>query len=414
VASEALGINVLGALTLAIDVGALAAWAGLGARRRTVSPVWLAVLFTFALPLERIFQRSIGYLLQSVSAAGACGLLSLGDGTVTCLGVRILMNGREALVDLPCSGSRGLIVLLGLFVTCAALTAPSLARVAAGLAITLVSALAANILRVMALAIGLAHPDSVGIDVTAAPWHEGIGVAALVVGAMPILFWARTVPARAGAPRAVGQPARSSPIGRWAALAFPAAALAVLAVPTRPIDVARPMPPLELPARIGATPGEPDTLTAREHDYFTRYGGAAARGRYGANALTLVQTSAPLRHLHAPDECLRGSGYKVRHVGTRFAPVPTATYRAEATDGAVWRVEVTFISSRGELAASVGEAVWRWLHAPGTAWTMIQRITPWDVPDPAFEAAALRALDLPLSEEGFTAAFTDLRQTHGG
>jgi len=169
----------------------------------------------------------------------------------------------------------------------------------------------------------------------------------------------------------------------------------VLAAPTRPVDVAAPAEPVALPDRIGAAPARPEALAAREAEYFTRYGGAASRAGYGPNALTLVRTTAPLRHLHAPDERLRGSGHRVRHVGTRFAPLPTATYRAEAPDGAAWRVEVSFVSARGERAAGVAEAVWRWLRAPGTAWTMVQRITPWDAPDPAFEAAALRALDLP-------------------
>ena len=103
--SEALGVNVLGAAALALDVGALAAWAGLAERRRAVSPFWLAVLFAIALPVERIFQRTVGFPLQSASAAGACGLLSLGDAAVVCEGVRLLVNGREALVDLPCSGA---------------------------------------------------------------------------------------------------------------------------------------------------------------------------------------------------------------------------------------------------------------------------------------------------------------------
>ena len=114
VGSEAVGINVLGAAALALDVGALAAWAGLAERRRAVSPFWLAVLFAFALPVERIFQRTVGFPLQSASAAGACGLLSLGDAAVVCEGVRLLVNGWEALVDLPCSGASGLVVLLAL------------------------------------------------------------------------------------------------------------------------------------------------------------------------------------------------------------------------------------------------------------------------------------------------------------
>jgi hypothetical protein len=168
----------------------------------------------------------------------------------------------------------------------------------------------------------------------------------------------------------------------------------IIIVPARPVDVARKNPPLELPARLGRHPARSEPLTSQEAAYFTQYGGSAARAAYGPNTLTMVRTSAPLRHLHAPDECLRGVGHSVRHMGTRFTPIPTATYRADAPDGSAWRVEVSFVSSHDERAASVGEAVWQWLKAPGTTWTMIQRVTPWSEPDADFESAVIRALDL--------------------
>ena len=78
-------------------------------RVRAVSPFWLAVGFAFALPLERILQRSIGFLLQEVSAQGACGMLSVFFNDVRCAGVRITVDGADVLVDLPCSGARSLI-----------------------------------------------------------------------------------------------------------------------------------------------------------------------------------------------------------------------------------------------------------------------------------------------------------------
>ena len=416
-ASEALGINVLGAATLAIDVGALAAWAGLSQRRRAVSPLWLAALFMFALPVERILQRTVGYLLQSLSAEGACGLLALVDGSVACTGIRIVMNGREALVDLPCSGARSLIVLLALFTTCAALARPCAMRALAGLGITLASALIANIVRIVLLAVGIAYPETLGIDVMAAPWHEGIGLMALTAGSAPILAWAFGIPAPA--PRVPGACGTSDAhaggplVPTAGSILFLATALLVMIVPTRPLDVAAQTLPLELPARLSLFPARPEPLTAQETEYFTRYGGSAARAVYGTNTLTLVRTTAPLRHLHAPDECLRGSGHAVRHTGTRFAPLPTATYRAEAPYGAAWRVEVTFVSSRNERAASVGEAVWLWLKAPGTTWTMIQRVTPWNQPDADFESAVIRALDLTSSAALAAADLSPSRGTNG-
>ena len=142
----------------------------------------------------------------------------------------------------------------------------------------------------------------------------------------------------------------------------------------------------------------PAALTVWEVDYFTRYGGVAARARYGDNTLTVARTTAPLRHLHAPDECLRAAGHDVRHVGTRFGPLPTTTYSAEAPDDfpLARRSELPFRPrrargerGRGRLALAA-RARHRLDHGPA-------RHALGRAPDSAaFEAAALRALDLPL------------------
>ena len=118
-------------------------------------------------------------------------------------------------------------------------------------------------------------------------------------------------------------------------------------------------------------------------------------------ALTLVETSSPLRHLHAPDDCLRGLGYEVTFLGTRFEPVPTALYRARSETGGDWLVAVTFSSSSGEVTHNIAEAIWLWLKRPGTRWSSVQRITPWTLSETRladFEAAAGAALDLTPSK----------------
>ncbi|NJN45640.1 MAG: exosortase T [Candidatus Competibacteraceae bacterium] len=193
---QVLAINTLGALVLALDVYALGLLTGLHNRRRSLAPGWLAVVFVFALPLERVIQRSIGFALQQFSAAGACFWLNLGFSSVDCQGVRILLNGQDVLVDLPCSGARSLLLLLLLFATLAALLRPTQSRAAFGLLLTLVAAVTANVLRICLLAIGLAFPEQVGVSVMTAPWHDLIGLLSLAVGAIPILLWAFRAPNR--------------------------------------------------------------------------------------------------------------------------------------------------------------------------------------------------------------------------
>ena len=409
-AGQLLGVNVLGAMTLALDVFALATLAGLAQRRRAVSPGWLAALFALSLPLERVLQRALGYGLQQLSAAGACSTLGLLDFEVACKGTRILLDGQDLLVDLPCSGARGLVLLLTLYCAACAVTRPDALRAARGLVLTLAAAWAANVLRLVLLALGLAG----GVPVMEAPWHELTGLATLALGAAPVLWWARR--ARRGeafdfAPPIAARPLcdRSVPYRapRGLPFLFLAGALVIVNLPARPLDVARAMAPPALPAVLGEWTARPLPLSAVERAYFTRYGGAAARASYGPHGLLLVSTSAPLRHLHAPDECLRNSGHAVRYVGVRRGAMPTALYRSVDADGQRWRIAVSYVSSDGRWATSVAEVVWYWLRADRArarkpfrvpTWTMVQRIAPWDLPEQdsaAWDAAVVRALDLP-------------------
>lgn len=398
---QRLGINVLGAAALAVDVYAIGLLLGLDRRARPLAPGWLAVLFAFALPIERILQRGFGFALQQLSATGACAFLNLG-APVRCEGIQLQWRGQTVLVDLPCSGTRGLLLLLLLFVALAALTRPTLGRACRGALLTLAAATLGNSLRIVALAVGLVHREALGgVDVLAEPWHSMIGLIALTLAALPLLLWARqgrsdAVPAT---PVNTGfDLSRLLSIKPFAGLAFLAACSGIVALPPQPLDVARPQPAPRLPGYIAVFAAQPGALTAQERDYFTRYGGGAARAAYGPYGLLVVSTTAPLRHLHAPEECLTGAGHAVRYLGQTGGPIPSAVYRSTDPQGRVWRVTVTYVSERGEWTTHVAEAVWRWLQAPGTTWRMIQRIAPWELPVEAaenFDVAVWRALDLP-------------------
>ncbi|MCP5420962.1 MAG: exosortase T [Gammaproteobacteria bacterium] len=413
-----LAINTLGALVLALDVYALGLLAGLHTRQRPVSPGWLAFVFIFALPLERVIQRSIGYGLQHLSATGACFILDLGFASVDCQGVRILLDGQDVLVDLPCSGARGLLLLLLLFATLAALLRPIPGRAVFGLLLTLAAALAVNVLRIVLLAIGIAFPEQVGLSVMAQPWHDLIGLLCLAVGALPLIGWAiRTPSAPMTGDRVSASEVSASGSGVHArrhgrptlavAGLFALFAAGVAWAPAHPVDISHAIAAPTLPTHLAGVPGQSRPLSALETAYFTRYGGGAARRQYGEFSLLLVSTAAPLRHLHAPDECLTGLGHHVEYLGPDFSTIPTAIYRSTDPQGQVWRVAVTFYSSRGQVATSVAEAVWHWLLKPDVTWTMVERITPWSLPDAAnrdWDRAVALALDLPLTTDSFPPA----------
>lgn len=397
-----LGVNTLGAAALAVDVYAIGLLLGLRQRARPLAPGWLAVLFAFALPIERILQRGFGFALQQASAAGACSALKLGNAPVRCEGLQLQWHEHIVLVDLPCSGTRGLLLLLLLFVTLAALSRPTPRQAVWGALIALAAAALGNSLRIVALAAGLVYRDALGgVDVFAEPWHSGLGLVTLGLSALPLGWWAQRNRALAS-PSLPSSPPTAAPrslsrVRPAVGLAFLIACAGIVSVPPQPLDVARALPAPQLPERIALFAAQPGALTEKEHAYFTRYGGGAARAAYGPFGLLVVSTSAPLRHLHSPEECLSGNGHTVRYLGQTGGVAPSAVYRSTDPQGRDWRITVSFVSERREWTPHVAEAIWRWLQAPGSTWRMIQRIAPWELPESAvehFDVAVWRALDL--------------------
>jgi len=418
--SQLLGINFIGAITLTCDVYALALLLGTHCRSRALAPGWLALLFFMSLPLERVIQRVLGFALQQWSASGACGLLDLVGFEPVCDGISMRIAGENVLVDLPCSGARGLLMIASLYVVIACLNRPKPISAVVGIAVMLASAWASNVARISLLAIGVVQQrSSSGFNVMEAPWHELIGYSTLSLGLLPVLLW--------------GSYVRSTPVemhsGRWTdnrlsriginlltparelrpfeivkrrpwvpALGFCLLSLAIVRLPTHAVDVSAAVRAVPLPRLIGDRIKTPLPLSSQELAYFTQYGGQAQRAAYGQHTLLTIDTTSPLRHLHAPDECLRAIGHEVRYLGVIDDSLPSALYRSRDTNNELWRISVTFVSEQGHTTTNVAHAVWLWLQNPAMAWTMIQRIRRWDG-DPAldeeFDQNIIQMLDLP-------------------
>ncbi len=444
--SQLMAINTIGALALIADVYAIAHLCGLNSRRRAIAPFWLAASFAFSLPLERIFQRTIGYGLQHLSADGACFMLGGLFENVMCNGVRIFLNNVDVLVDLPCSGARTILLLFLFFCLLASVIRPSLKMACFGGVIMISAGLVANVLRITVLAIGIAFPESFfNIDVMAEPWHSLIGLVMLALAGTALMAWARmsahdsryikrSSNAENHGPSPVpiihNVPDRIRHHGWWLeapilikiqkrswrfpdfiqlgsngknlglAFLFLASAVIIVSLPRHPVDIAKKVVSVPMPTYLAGHFVKPVPLTAREKSYFVKYGGAAKKAEYGPHNLLIVRTSSPLRHLHAPDECLRGLGMKVDYLGVRYAPVPTAIYKAVTPDGEAYLIDVTFMSDKGHVTTNVSEAVWHWINTPGSSWTAIQRISSVETSDRErqhFERAVIASLDLPIS-----------------
>ena len=399
-----LAIDTLGALALVVDVYALGLLLGTAQRQRPVSAVWLALLFVFALPVERILQRGLGFALQDLSAKAVCRTLNLVTQEAVCHGTRIAVDGQQFLIDLPCSGSNGLVLLAMLTTTLMAIVRPTLGW--GGLALLLVplAGLLTNTLRILLLVFGSVLPlqATVGIDVMAQPWHDLSGVVALLPVSWLLLHYFGFVSGRTRTALAVSAVSNTT-VGSIKPLVtaslFAGLALLIILLPPQPLDISKPVAVPALPAMIAGAYAQPVELLPKEQAYFTQYGGSASKAFYGNRQLLLTKTTSPLRHLHAPDECLRGLGFTVQYLGSIDEPVASAVYRATDLTGRHWKVAVSFIADDGFTTSNVSAAVWHWLQHPTSQWLGIQRIAPWETTfqsDRAWDQVVLAIFDLPL------------------
>ncbi len=391
-AGQMLAINVVSALSLALDVFALATVCRLNQRRFALSPGWMAVFFLFALPLAPILQRVAGFPLQLMSADLACRFMSPFFSNLRCDGVRLRVNDIDVMVDLPCSGATGLLLLVSVWTFLNILYRPALLPALRAGVLVLCLGIVGNALRISMLASGLA----IGIDTMTPLLHTGIGLFTTGITAGLLVALYRPAPAKKLF-RESKQSALPTSLNLPIAALVLIAAFTIINAPKTPVDTSAPVATAELPSQLLGERALQVPLSPTEAHYFTAYGGTAQKMQYGPLGLNVVRTTSPLRHLHSPATCLLGMGYAVRFLGTRFDPLPTSVYEATGPDGQIWTVAVSFVSSDGQRTASVGEAVWSWLNGASRTWQSVQRITPKSLPPgqvAAFEKAALAALDL--------------------
>ncbi|MEL7026830.1 MAG: exosortase T, partial [Pseudomonadota bacterium] len=296
-------VNILAALALAIDVFAITRWLGIDRRPLALSPMWLSTFFLFALPLAPVLERVLGFPLQMLSAEVACHMLNPFFADLFCEGVRLKVSGVDVLVDLPCSGATGLMILLALWTGLNAWHRPKLWDSSMGLAGVLIAAILGNGLRISLLAGGLA----LGVDTMAPVLHTAIGLLTLGLtgGAVLLLYRPR---ARAAHPPGPGLNL-PQPVNLCAAVVTVVASLWIVHAPKTPIDRSGSVTLAELPAQLLGARKIDVALTETEEHYFTAYGGLAQKAQYGALVLKLVQTGKPLRHLQPPETCHLSKGF---------------------------------------------------------------------------------------------------------
>jgi len=399
---QVLAINTLGALALVVDVYAIALLLRVKQREHSISAGWLALLFAFSLPVERIIQRIAGYGLQELSSTFSCSLLTGTMDNVACHGTRIAVEGKQFLIDLPCAGTNSLVVLAISMTVGMVLARPGYRQSLLAMFIVLVSALLSNILRILLLVSGSLSDELqiLGIDVMQQPWHDITGLLALLPFLLLTIYFSFKIYHKPILPHAFIdkicwtvpdcirhdgwwlESKKSYTLSRtllpllFASL-FLLIAFTTINLKRQALDVQTTVPMRNLPVMLAHQYAQDVALLPKEKAYFTQFGGDARKAIYGTRQLLVSKTSSPLRHLHAPDECLRGLGFEVSYLGTVDQPVSTAIYKAISPDGQVWKVAISFISNDGKVTTNVSEAIWQWLKQPGQVWYSLQRISPW-------------------------------------
>jgi exosortase/archaeosortase family protein len=138
------------------------------------------------------------------------------------------LNGADVLVDLPCSGARGLLQLLLLFACLGAVIRPRPRAAIAGLATVLVSGFASNVIRISVLAVGIGYRNRLGTSTSGVPGGL-VGLLSVAPAARPVVgAGAAEAPCRCrGIPAAGGAAAKLS----RRAVVFLAACAAVVSMP---------------------------------------------------------------------------------------------------------------------------------------------------------------------------------------
>ena len=362
-------------------------------------------LLGLSLPITASLDFYSGYPLRLATAEMTTWLLSLTGVVVERTGVLLLDGDKLVGVDPPCAGVR--MLWTAVFVAAVLAAKACLKRVRTLLLLTLapVFALGGNALRSAALF----FPESGRVE-----WphwmHEGIGltihgvVLALLLVVCGWLAKRRSggnkagrahdqrtamvetepeTPARAQSPaegqtracinqRPRGVIQRMAWVaalclslfiaGLWAAPGAPGSGVlsgvtACLTSTQPPPQVARD-DPMAWPATFQGVPLRPLPLTAKEAQFAKSFPGSLARFQCGDAEIIMRRVTAATRKLHSSADCLRASGYAIKH-----RPV-----RADA-DGDLWgRFEARSAQGKYEVTERITSAHTRKSFTDVSAW----------------------------------------------
>jgi len=147
-------------------------------------PVAFWGLVALALPVVPSLQFMLGYPMRLVSAALSVGLLQAHGLAVTRQGTFLAWRAELIQFDAPCSGVNMLWAGLLLTLMGCVLFRFAIIKVTVAVALSLVLAIACNVLR----AVSLFYVEAGFFPYAKAWWHEGVGLAAFTLSAAVTLW----------------------------------------------------------------------------------------------------------------------------------------------------------------------------------------------------------------------------------
>lgn len=382
IAASLLGGGSVSALVTGLV--AVLAWAGglmafLPGRTATLPVAGLAVL---ALPVLSSLQFYAGYPLRVATAEAARWLL-MPVFDVVREGSTLTIDGRQVIVDAPCSGVQ--MVWLGYFTACAvALWAGRGDRgFAARLPAVGLFVLAGNVLRnTLLLALeGAGRPLG--------PWAHGAWglflLAAVCGGIACVMARGGTADEGRRHASAGGLGFRNRFVDRVLhkgvfAVAMTSSLLGggAFAFADAPRTVPTSNAFQEWPATWDGAPLRPLALSEVEHRFAQRFPGTIARLTDGTSMFVLRRVDAPTRMLHPAADCYRALGYRIRHARLEHDAQQRMwrCFTASRQGGQTLRVCERIVDAEGN--AFTDTSAWYWSAAGGRSkgpWQATTRAT---------------------------------------
>ena len=278
-------------------------------------------LIVLSLPVVASLNFYLGYPLRLAVTACAVPLLNINGFAASCQGTSICWSNQVVEIDAPCSGIRMLWAGLYLAATLASLRCLTLRNGFLFMALSVVAALVANVLRVTSLFYletgVISLPDQYNTAV-----HEGVGVAVFFMLAIGLLLVAGAI-ARSQSQVTDGAPEKSqsaevvkNPLNVPCLAICVLSALTSVALEMCSFSGGQKQTPsaVQWPATFDGQYMRPVPLSRAAAEFAQGFPGQIAVFNAGISTVVYRHIDRATRQLHPAADCYRAAGYQIKYL----------------------------------------------------------------------------------------------------